>query len=159
MARTVTAIPATRRLHTGTPLGQTTVRKVAGYARVSTDHEDPVTSYEAQVDYYTRYVSSHAGWKLAGIYTDEGITGNHKPIITPAVWNFVQAELAALRHRPTLLPATHLLRQNPVWTMRTLVRLENLAFRHQIRKTNLAVQQQIRRQYQMRNPEPDRSTN
>ncbi len=75
MARTVTAIPATRRLHTGTPLGQTTIRKVAGYARVSTDHEDQVTSYQAQVDYYTRYITNHAGWQLAGIYTDEGITG------------------------------------------------------------------------------------
>ncbi|MSS84762.1 recombinase family protein [Actinomycetaceae bacterium WB03_NA08] len=75
MARTVTAIPATRRLHTGTPLGQTTIRKVAGYARVSTDHDDQVTSYEAQVDYYTRYITDHAGWQLAGIYTDEGITG------------------------------------------------------------------------------------
>lgn len=75
MARTVTAIPATRRLHTGTPLGQTTIRKVAGYARVSTDHEDQVTSYQAQVDYYTRYINDHAGWQLAGIYTDEGITG------------------------------------------------------------------------------------
>lgn len=75
MARTVTAIPATRRLHTSTPLGQATIRKVAGYARVSTDHEDQVTSYQAQVDYYTRYITDHAGWQLAGIYTDEGITG------------------------------------------------------------------------------------
>lgn len=41
---------------------------------VSTDHED-------QVDYYTRYISGQAGWKLAGIYTDEGIIGtraNHR---------------------------------------------------------------------------------
>lgn len=75
MARTVTAIPATRRLHTGTPLAETSVRKVAGYARVSTDHEDQVTSYQAQVDYYTRYITGHSGWELAGIYTDEGITG------------------------------------------------------------------------------------
>ncbi|WP_406710449.1 recombinase family protein [Trueperella pyogenes] len=75
MARTITAIPATRQLHTGTPLGQTTVRKVAGYARVSTDHEDQVTSYEAQVDYYTRYITDHAGWQLVKVYTDEGITG------------------------------------------------------------------------------------
>ena len=48
---------------------------------VSTDHEDQITSYEAQVDYYTRYISGQAGWKLAGIYTDEGIIGtraNHR---------------------------------------------------------------------------------
>ena len=53
MARTVTAIPATRALHTGTPLGQTIVRRVAGYARVSTDHDDQLTSYEAQADRHT----------------------------------------------------------------------------------------------------------
>ena len=75
MARTVTAIPATRALHTGAPLGQTTLRRVAGYARVSTDHDDQVTSYEAQVDYYTRYISDHAGWQFVKVYTDEGITG------------------------------------------------------------------------------------
>ena len=75
MARTVTAIPATRALHTGAPLGQTTPRRVAGYARVSTDHDDQVTSYEAQVDYYTRYISDHAGWQFVKVYTDEGITG------------------------------------------------------------------------------------
>lgn len=75
MARTITTIPATRQLHSKTPLGQATIRKVAGYARVSTDHEDQVTSYTAQVDYYTRYITGHTGWQLAGIYTDEGITG------------------------------------------------------------------------------------
>lgn len=75
MARTITAIPATKRRYTGQALDQPTTRKVAGYARVSTDHEDQVTSYQAQVDYYTRYITDHAGWQLAGIYTDEGITG------------------------------------------------------------------------------------
>ncbi|MEW6903277.1 recombinase family protein [Trueperella pyogenes] len=75
MARTVTTIPATRRLHTGTPLSQTSTKKAAGYARVSTDHDDQVSSYQAQVDYYTRYITDHSGWELAGIYTDEGITG------------------------------------------------------------------------------------
>lgn len=75
MARTVTAIPATKRLHTLAPINQPTIRRVAGYARVSTDHEDQVSSYQAQVDYYTSYIQNHAGWQLAGIYTDEGITG------------------------------------------------------------------------------------
>ncbi|WP_226839123.1 recombinase family protein [Bifidobacterium subtile] len=75
MTRTVTTIPATRRLHTGAPLSQTRAKNVAGYARVSTDHDDQVSSYQAQVDYYTRYITDHSGWELAGIYTDEGITG------------------------------------------------------------------------------------
>ena len=31
--------------------------RVAAYARVSTDEEEQLSSYEAQVDYYTRYIS------------------------------------------------------------------------------------------------------
>lgn len=75
MARTVTTIPATRHLYTGAQLNHPTVRKVAGYARVSTDHEDQATSYEAQVDYYTNYISARPDWELVKIYTDEGISG------------------------------------------------------------------------------------
>ena len=36
-------------------------RRVAGYARVSTDHEDQTTSYESQIKYYTEYISSRLG--------------------------------------------------------------------------------------------------
>lgn len=50
-------------------------RRAAAYARVSTDHEDQVTSYEAQVEYYTYYVRGRSDLKFAGVYTDEGITG------------------------------------------------------------------------------------
>ena len=31
---------------------------MAAYARVSTNNEEQLTSYEAQVDYYTRYIQS-----------------------------------------------------------------------------------------------------
>jgi predicted site-specific integrase-resolvase len=31
-------------------------RKVAGYARVSTEYEEQQTSYEAQIEYYTNYI-------------------------------------------------------------------------------------------------------
>lgn len=51
--RKVTAIPATINKFTATPVNSRKKRRVAGYARVSTDHEDQVTSYAAQVDYYT----------------------------------------------------------------------------------------------------------
>lgn len=54
--RKVTAIPATITKYTAVPIGSKRKRRVAGYARVSTDHEDQVTSYEAQVDYYTNYI-------------------------------------------------------------------------------------------------------
>lgn len=54
----VTVIPATRNIHTGIRKDAVTKRKTAGYARVSTDSEEQLTSYEAQVDYYTHYNGS-----------------------------------------------------------------------------------------------------
>ena len=71
--RRVTAIPATISRYTATPINNPRKRRVAGYARVSTDHEDQATSYEAQVDYYTNYIKSRDDWEFVHIYTDEGI--------------------------------------------------------------------------------------
>lgn len=53
---------------------QTQKRRVAAYARVSTDHEEQLTSYEAQVDYYTGYIKSRDDWEFVHVYTDEGIS-------------------------------------------------------------------------------------
>ena len=50
---------------------------MAAYCRVSTDQEDQLHSFEAQVDYYTRYISDHPNYEMAGIYADEGITGTN----------------------------------------------------------------------------------
>ena len=52
----------------------TAPRRVAGYARVSTELEEQQSSYSAQIAYYTEYILHHEGWELAGIYTDEGIS-------------------------------------------------------------------------------------
>ena len=49
-------------------------RRVAAYARVSTDSEEQLTSYEAQVDHYTKYIQSREDWIFVGVYTDEGIS-------------------------------------------------------------------------------------
>lgn len=72
--RDVTVIPATlnpvRRMN---PVVKK--RRVAGYARVSTDKDEQFTSYEAQVDYYTKYITSHPDWEFVKVYTDEGISG------------------------------------------------------------------------------------
>lgn len=75
--RKVTAIPATIGRYTATPINSTKKRRVAGYARVSTDHEDQTTSYEAQVDYYTNYIKSRDDWEFVAIYTDEGISATN----------------------------------------------------------------------------------
>lgn len=73
----VTVIPATRNIHTSLPNNVKTKRKVAGYARVSTDNEEQLTSYEAQVDYYTNYIKSNPDWQFVDVYTDEGISATN----------------------------------------------------------------------------------
>jgi len=72
--RKVTTIPATINRFTATSLTEQRKRRVAGYARVSTDHEDQVTSYEAQVDYYTNYIQNREDWEFVSVFTDEGIS-------------------------------------------------------------------------------------
>ena len=49
-------------------------RRVAAYARVSTDSDEQLNSYRSQVDYYTNYINSRSDWIFAGLFTDEGIT-------------------------------------------------------------------------------------
>ena len=71
----ITCIPATKNLYTALPMTDLTQRRTAAYARVSTDSDEQYTSYEAQVDYYTKYIREHAEWTFAGVYTDKGITG------------------------------------------------------------------------------------
>lgn len=66
----VTKIPATVSRYTAVPINSQKKRRVAGYARVSTDHEEQLTSYEAQVNYYTTYIQSRSDWEFVGIYTD-----------------------------------------------------------------------------------------
>ncbi len=73
--RRVKTIPASVNRFTALPIETKKKRRVAGYARVSTDMEEQITSYDAQVRYYTDYIKNHDGWEFAGMYTDEGITG------------------------------------------------------------------------------------
>ena len=75
MAKSVTKIPATVSQFTAAPIASLVKRKVAGYARVSTDHDEQLTSYEAQLNYYTSLIKSHEDWEFAGMYSDEGVTG------------------------------------------------------------------------------------
>ena len=73
-AKNVTVIPATLNIHTKTPTKERVRRRVAVYARVSTDSEEQLTSYEAQVDYYTRFIQENPDWDFVEVYTDEGIS-------------------------------------------------------------------------------------
>ena len=79
-AKNVTVIPQRMRPITQTPLHTGRRRRVAAYARVSTDSEEQQTSYEAQVDYYTRYIHAKEetdDWEFVQVYTDEGISATN----------------------------------------------------------------------------------
>ncbi|MHC1747347.1 MAG: recombinase family protein [Cellulosilyticaceae bacterium] len=78
MARSITFIPA-RAESNGVEETQTPIikKKVAAYCRVSTDQEEQLSSYEAQVRYYTDYIENNPLYENAGIYADEGITGTN----------------------------------------------------------------------------------
>ena len=77
MAKRVTQIPATLNRFTSAPVYSAAKRKVAGYARVSTDQEEQQSSYEAQMDYYRTYITSRSDWEFVGMYSDEGITATN----------------------------------------------------------------------------------
>jgi DNA invertase Pin-like site-specific DNA recombinase len=68
-AKAITVISLTINIFTASP-----IRRVAGYARVSTDSDEQQTSYDAQVDYYTNYINSRNDWQFVFCYTDEGIS-------------------------------------------------------------------------------------
>lgn len=70
----IKTIPATISRYTAAPINSTKKRRVAGYARVSTDMEDQQTSYAAQCDYYTNYIKSREDWEFVKLYSDEGIS-------------------------------------------------------------------------------------
>lgn len=52
-------------------------KRVAAYARVSTEYEEQVSSYAAQIDYYTKLIHSKKEWEFVKIYTDEGISATN----------------------------------------------------------------------------------
>ena len=59
----VTVIPAKKDIPVNVLSGEERKRlRVAAYARVSTNNEEQLTSYEAQVDYYTRYIQAKEEW-------------------------------------------------------------------------------------------------
>ena len=49
--------------------------RVCAYARVSSNSDDQLNSFSAQVEYFTQLIQAHSDWKFVDIYADEGITG------------------------------------------------------------------------------------
>ena len=73
LRKTVTKIDANPLLFKSNK--QSSKLRVAAYCRVSTDEEEQLNSYEAQIAYYTEAIAKNPSWSFAGVYADEGITG------------------------------------------------------------------------------------
>lgn len=50
-------------------------KRVAAYARVSTDETDQLNSYQAQINEFTNRINENPEWDFAGMFCDEGISG------------------------------------------------------------------------------------
>ncbi len=46
--------------------------RVAAYCRVSTELEQQQSSYDIQIEYYTRYIMQNPNWIFAGVFADDG---------------------------------------------------------------------------------------
>lgn len=78
MRENVTLIPARRRAGNRIAIAEERPKlRVAAYCRVSTDSDEQAGSYEVQVQHYTDYIKRNREWELAGIYTDDGISGTN----------------------------------------------------------------------------------
>ena len=77
MAKTVRVIPASPKIFRSEVAAEPRRRRTAGYARVSTDHEEQASSYEMQMAHYKNYIESRADWDFVGMYSDEGISGTN----------------------------------------------------------------------------------
>lgn len=49
--------------------------RVCAYARVSSDSEDQLNSYNAQIQEFEKRITENDAWEFIGLYADEGISG------------------------------------------------------------------------------------
>lgn len=76
--RKVTVIePILKQAEGGDAADEHTKLRVAAYARVSTEQDEQQNSYEAQVNYYSRYIKSKPDWEFVEVFADEGISGTN----------------------------------------------------------------------------------
>lgn len=70
--REVQIIPAKKDLELP---GEKKKLRVCAYCRVSTEEDNQASSYELQVQNYTKMIQENDEWEFAGIFADEGISG------------------------------------------------------------------------------------
>ena len=71
-AKPVQIIPATKETEEGATKKKL---RVCAYCRVSTEEDNQASSYELQVQNYTKMIKENDAWEFAGIFADEGISG------------------------------------------------------------------------------------
>lgn len=74
-ATSITVIPKKEVLAINPTTGNIVKRKVAAYARVSTDLEDQKNSFNAQLEEYTTRIGKNPTWEFVKLYSDKGISG------------------------------------------------------------------------------------
>ncbi len=73
MGKVVEVIPA-KPMHQIRGQELTAKLRVCAYCRVSTDNEEQLGSFDAQVKHYTSFIQNNPEWEYVGIYADEGIS-------------------------------------------------------------------------------------
>ena len=74
----VFVIEPTKPLFTGEMPNFSGKRRVAAYARVSTEQDEQQSSYEAHLRYYATYIHSNPDWEFVKVYADDGISGTSR---------------------------------------------------------------------------------
>ena len=74
MNKSITVIPARKRVGNTVNKEVKPKLRVAAYCRVSTDSDEQATSYDAQVEHYTNFIQKNEEWEFAGIFADDGIS-------------------------------------------------------------------------------------
>ena len=59
----------------GRNLAELKIKRVAAYARVSTESDEQANSFENQVEEWTRRILENPNYQLVKVYSDEGISG------------------------------------------------------------------------------------
>lgn len=75
--KNITVIPARKRVGNTVTAETKPKLRVAAYCRVSTDSDEQASSYDVQVEHYTRFIQKNPEWELAGIFADDGISGTN----------------------------------------------------------------------------------
>ena len=75
MTKTIEVIKPIKVRKPGETTSTASKRRVAAYARVSTDYEDQLNSYKVQCEEYTKTITSNPDYIFAGLFADQGLSG------------------------------------------------------------------------------------